>query len=434
MSQSSDSSGSHRFPFEPPQRWHAFDSGPGGLSTAAIIGIIACVLGVIGVIIAFFLWYKRLERNLRAQQEHEEREGRASPSPHAVSEFVCVGLDSSRHTKKLEPLDRKLMNKADNSSKVSRQSLQPKPKVGIWDDPAILAMRLPAEDVIEDLLLAKSGKSGAEIYRGTYKSSVVVIKMLAHATQRPNMQKIETFFEEAMLYQSLHLTHTRLVSLVGVCWDSLSNVRIVTEFVARGDLRTHLNALQEDEETKGIDQQKTKIALHVSQALAALHALTPAVLYRDLTSRSVLLDENLDAKLGLFSLVSAQMQAQSSSSSSQGNLGHAVLPSLWLAPEVMMGAKHDASTDMYSFGILLSELDSNALPFANANTNQQQLPPMALLNQVALGKISAELSSPRTPVEIVELAKRCLSLEPSERPSAADAIVTLEGVLSESTL
>lgn len=391
------------------------------------------MLGLIGVIIAFFLWYKRLERNLRAQQEHEEQEGRASLSPHAMSEFVRVSLDSSRHAKKLEPLDRKIMNKADNNSKVSRQSLQPKPKVGIWDDPAILAMRLPAEDVIEDLLLAKSGKSGAEIYRGMYKSSVVVIKMLAHATQRPNMQKIETFFEEAKLYQSLHLTHTRLVSLVGVCWDSLSNVRIVAEFVARGDLRTHLNALQEDEEAKGIDQQTTKIALHVSQALAALHALTPAVLYRDLTSRSVLLDENLNAKLGLFSLVGAQMQAQSSSSS-QGNLGHAALPSLWLAPEVMMGTKHDASADMYSFGILLSELDSNALPFANANTNQQQLPPMALLNQVALGKISVELSSPRTPVEIVELAKRCLSLEPNKRPSAVDAIATLEGVLSESTL
>lgn len=395
------------------------------------------MLGFIGVIIAFFLWYKRLERNLRAQQEREEREERASPSPHAASEFVRVGLDSSRHAKKLDPLDRKLMNKVDRSSSKSsaivKRSLQPKPKTGIWDDPVILAMRLPAEDVIEDLLLAKSGKSGAEIYRGTYKSSVVAIKTLAHATQRANMQEIETFFEEAKLYQSLHLTHARLVSLVGVYWDSLSNVRIVTEFVARGDLRTHLNGLQEEgEETQGVDQQKAKIALHVSQVLAALHALTAAVFYRDLTSRSVLLDENLDAKLGLFSLVSAQLQAQSSSPS-QENVGNAALPSLWLAPEVMMGANHDEKADMYSFGILLSELDSNALPFSNANTNQQ-LPHMALLNHIALGKISAELSSPRTPVGIVELAKRCLSLEPSERPSAVDAIATLEGVLSESTL
>lgn len=359
----------------------------------------------------------------------------ASPSPHAASQFTRVGLlDSNRHAKKLEPLDRKLINKYENSSEANRQLLlQPKPKQGIWDDPVILAMRLPVEDVVEDLLLCKSsGGAGTEIYRGTYKSTVVVIKMLARANQqRPNMQNIKTFFQEAKLYWSLNqLTHARLVSLVGVSWDSLSNVRIVTEFMARSDLRTYLNTLSTSKET-GFDQQKTTIALHVSQALASLHALTPAVLYRDLTSRSVLLGDNMETKLGLFSLVRSHVQAQSASaSSSQDNFGNTTLPSLWLAPEVMTGAKHDENADMYAFGILLSELDSNALPFANAETNQQQLPPMALLNQIALGKITVELSSQRTPQEIVELTRKCVSLEPSERPSAADAIATLEAVLS----
>ncbi|KAG6613364.1 TKL protein kinase, partial [Phytophthora cinnamomi] len=38
--------------------------------------------------------------------------------------------------------------------------------------------------------------------------------------------------------------------------------------------------------------------------------------------------------------------------------------SRWMEPEVMLGECYDVKTDMFSFGVLLSELDVHSLPYA----------------------------------------------------------------------
>ncbi|KAL3669714.1 hypothetical protein V7S43_005095 [Phytophthora oleae] len=44
---------------------------------------------------------------------------------------------------------------------------------------------------------------------------------------------------------------------------------------------------------------------------------------------------------------------------------------LWMAPEVMLGQRYDVKADMFSFGVLLSELDVHTIPYTQ--TKQQIL-------------------------------------------------------------
>ncbi|EGZ23060.1 hypothetical protein PHYSODRAFT_482867, partial [Phytophthora sojae] len=109
--------------------------------------------------------------------------------------------------------------------------------------------------------------------------------------------------------------------------------------------------------------------------------------------------------------------------------------SLWMAPEVMTGDRYDHKADMFSFGVVLSELDSHSLPYTQAkqemqSTQGRQMTDATLLQRVAMGAIRAEFSSSR-PQSMVELGRACVSLDPNMRPSAAEALFRLQVVLSK---
>lgn len=106
--------------------------------------------------------------------------------------------------------------------------------------------------------------------------------------------------------------------------------------------------------------------------------------------------------------------------------------SLWMAPEVMMGEKYDVKADMFSFGVVLSELDVHTLPYSQArqrsmDTTGRQLTDTALLQSGAAQVEFSELSPP----SIVELGYACVSVEPSRRPTAAEVLYRLQIVLSK---
>lgn len=84
---------------------------------------------------------------------------------------------------------------------------------------------------------------------------------------------------------------------VGVAWDSLSDLCLLTEFMEGCDLRTLLDSYEAQNEPVGWNKTKVTIALHVAHALTYLHSLDPPVLHRDLKSRNILLSADLEAKL-----------------------------------------------------------------------------------------------------------------------------------------
>jgi serine/threonine-protein kinase TNNI3K len=99
--------------------------------------------------------------------------------------------------------------------------------------------------------------------------------------------------------------------------------------------------------------------------------------------------------------------------------------SLWMAPEVMMGEKYDAKADIFSLGVVLSELDTHCLPYARAKQTKSEA---AVLQMVAGGKLRVAFS-PRALKSMVDLGLACVSVDAKLRPTAAEALYKLHMIL-----
>ena len=163
-----------------------------------------------------------------------------------------------------------------------------------------------------------------------------------------------------------------------------------------------------------------RIALDIAQGLAFLHASTPIILHRDLKSHNILLDSHRRAKIADFGLSRVKQESRSSRSQQQDCVGTVA----WMAPELFKRrAKYVAGSDMYSFGMILWELSTRALPWEDAHGNQ------SIIKWVCEGE--REDIPPMTPPPIATLIKQCWEAEPGGRPSAAQALRTLEQSLGQ---
>jgi len=292
---------------------------------------------------------------------------------------------------------------------------------GLWNDETIVAKRLPREKVSITRLLSQGAYR--EVYSGMFNAQQVAVKMLLPST-RSNLDHVNEFLAEAKM--TAIMDHQNIVSFVGVAWDSLSDVCVVLEFMDGGDLRTMLDKYEEESQPVGLNRQMISIALQVCHALVYLHSLQPPVIHRDLKSRNVLLNRAMEAKLSDFGISRERMER---------TMTAGVGTSLWMAPEVMLGEWYDDKADMFSFGVLLSELDVHSLPYSNVKRISRDsygriLPDTMLLQQVASGQVRVEFSSAGAP-SITQLGYACVSIDPSLRPSAAEVLYRLQTILSQ---
>ncbi|GLE09946.1 hypothetical protein PINS_up021891 [Pythium insidiosum] len=90
---------------------------------------------------------------------------------------------------------------------------------------------------------------------------------------------------------------------------------------------------------------------------------------------------------------------------------------LWSAPEVLEGKRYDEKADIFSFGIVLSEIDTCALPYGfNKDKSRNKMKSMQIVHLVAEGKLLPTFRDD-CPPEVVALARSCLDLDPSRRPA-----------------
>lgn len=308
---------------------------------------------------------------------------------------------------------------ATHSSHGTESKPSQRPGGGIWEDPLIIAARVPFGRIkIGDLL----GKGAyGEVYRGKFHNQQVAIKRLLPDT-RKNMTHIESFLTEIKLLASLE--HPHVVQFVGVAWDSLLDLMCLTEFMDGGDLRSLLMHYEDTNHEEGFDLEKTGIALEVAHALTYLHSLKPMVLHRDLKSRNILLTNSLQAKLTDFGI--SRAWTDRTMTAGVGSM-------LWMAPEVMMGTHYDEKADVFSLGVVMSELDTHQLPYSNTKDARSGalLPGMAVLQLVSSGRLTVKLSDKLIP-SMRALIEKCVSVNPEDRPTAAQVLYELQlGVRSQ---
>ncbi|KAG2764179.1 hypothetical protein PC116_g8306 [Phytophthora cactorum] len=411
------------------------ESSDEGISTGVVIGIVAGAVVFVLLIAGFAFWlYRRRKHKMTPRSPSFDASYAIAPVTLPAAEpIILESYTPSRAiaVHDLNNFDRTLyLDSTGNldstlrldSSAASIPSTNKTIKTGstLWEDEAILAARIPMEKLIRKELVNEGGHGA--VYHGLYRGECVAIKVLL-PDKRKDMRQIKIFLSEIKMMASVE--HPRIVQFVGVAWDALTDLCAVSEFMPGGDLFSLLRRFDRvDNRPQGFDGDKARIAQHVAQALTYLHSLDPIVLHRDLKSMNILLSDDWDAKLTDFG-VSRKWTVETMTAG--------VGTRRWMAPEVMMGKHYNTSADIFSFGVVLSELDSHQPPYASAinsitSESGEKVTETALVEMVAMGRVRIEFSS-NAPAALVNLGHACVDLDPKARPSAGEVHYQLQKIL-----
>ncbi|KAG4177403.1 hypothetical protein ERO13_A11G303900v2 [Gossypium hirsutum] len=213
----------------------------------------------------------------------------------------------------------------------------------------------------QECLLGEGGLG--KVYKGTIQATgqEVAVKQL----DRNAMEGSNEFFVE--VGQLSLLQHPNLVSVIGYCADGDQRL-LVYEYMSGGSVQEHLHDIKPG--GQALDWvTRMKIAYGAAQGLQYLHEKTkPPIIYRDLKSSKVLLDDNFNPKLsnvGLDKLGSSADSKMPMQSRMMDNHGYN-------APEYTKSGTATLMTDVYSFGVILLELISGRKPIDPSMPEDQQ--------------------------------------------------------------
>ncbi|GAB9474632.1 Tkl protein kinase [Globisporangium polare] len=243
-----------------------------------------------------------------------------------------------------------------------------------------------------------------QVWLAHYNGSLVAVKKML--TNDP--ANVADFVAELNLLA--HLNHPRILGLVGACYDdALSDLQIVMEFMDSGDLLTVLRKHSPAELTW--DNGKGTFCVQICEAVYYLHSLATPLIHRDIKSRNILMDSHKGAKLSDF--------GESRERTFQQTMTAGVGTARWVAPEIILGEDYSELADIYSLGVLLTELDTHKIPYQDMGLEET-----TIVQQVAVGKLKPKVSD-TCPEVIRRLTHECLQSDPQLRPSAARVLQTL---------
>ncbi|XP_068646104.1 serine/threonine-protein kinase STY46-like [Aristolochia californica] len=248
-----------------------------------------------------------------------------------------------------------------------------------------------------------SGSYG-DLYRGTYCSQDVAIKVLK--PERVNVDMQREFAQEVYIMRKVR--HKNVVQFIGACTRPPS-LCIVTEYMSGGSVYDFLH------KQKGVFKLPSilKVAIDVSKGMNYLHQNN--IIHRDLKAANLLMDENEVVKVADFGV--ARVQSQSGVMTAETGTYR------WMAPEVIEHKPYDHKADVFSFGVVLWELLTGKLPY-------EYLTPL----QAAVGVVQKGLrpTIPKhTHPKLVELLERCWQQDPTLRPDFSEIIEILRHTSKE---
>lgn len=275
----------------------------------------------------------------------------------------------------------------------------------IWNDEQLCALRVDAED-IEDVRKIGGGAYGV-VWLVRYRSTQLLASKRLQS--KPDaLSQIQAFVAEIKLIAQFD--HANIVKFKGVAWTFHNDIQALFEYMEHGDLHDYLST-RSGSNQRVWTPEKFQIACDVADALVYVHSFVPPVVHRDLKSRNVLLSSEWRAKLTDFGAARVQ--------SENNTMTAAVGTGFWLAPEVLDGSPdYGPPADVFSFGVLLSELDTHELPYDDVRgANGKKLSSVAILQMVAIGQARPSFSS-ECPQELQDLAANCMAQDPAGRPAA----------------
>ncbi|XP_054811951.1 MDIS1-interacting receptor like kinase 2-like [Prosopis cineraria] len=274
--------------------------------------------------------------------------------------------------------------------------------------------RIAYEDIIEatknfdDTYCIGEGTLG-KVYRvGMPGGQVVAIKKLKCEVDSLDIESIKSFKSE--IEAMTETRHRNIVKLYGFCSDPLHTF-LIYEYMERGSLS---DMLRDDKKATELEWPKrVGIVKGVAQALSYMHHdCNPPIIHRDISTKNVLLSQNLEAHVSDFGTARFLKPDSPIWTSFAGTYGNA-------APELAYTMAVTEKCDVFSFGVLAFEilmgkhpgdLISHIQTSSAQNTNFKEI-------------LDPRLSPPTNQQKLKELAlignlaMSCLQTNPQSRPT-----------------
>jgi serine/threonine protein kinase len=233
-------------------------------------------------------------------------------------------------------------------------------------------------------------------------------------------QSQNDLLQEAMVMAQVP-NHLNVVALVGVVTSGAPWILAVS-YCEHGSLLDVLHKSKEAGETSSSTSSPARLTAHaklqMAEAVASgmAHLIAHRFIHRDLAARNCLVSSGMVCKVADFGL----------SRSGVGGGGYyyyrsqaGVFPVRWTAPEAMTSFKFSASSDVWSFGIVLLELFTDgAKPYG------------AMLNALLVTKILGGYRAPQPagcPDAAYDVMLRCWAEDAKERPPFSQLLGIIAG-------
>uniref|UniRef100_A0A1A9VYN9 Protein kinase domain-containing protein n=3 Tax=Glossina TaxID=44049 RepID=A0A1A9VYN9_GLOAU len=238
-----------------------------------------------------------------------------------------------------------------------------------------------------------------ETWRGRWQKNDVIAKIL---TVRQCSSRVSRDFNEE--FPKLRIfSHPNILPIIGAC-NSPPNLITISQYMPRGSLFNLLHA------ATGVvvdTSQAVRFALDIARGMAYLHSLERIIPSYHLNSHHI--DEDLTARINMGD---AKFSFQEK--------GRIYQPA-WMSPEALQrkpSERNWEACDMWSFAILLWELTTREIPFAEWS-------PMECGMKIALEGLRVKIP-PGTSPHMVKLINICMNEDPGKRPKFDMVVPILE--------
>jgi serine/threonine protein kinase len=227
-------------------------------------------------------------------------------------------------------------------------------------------MLLSLDSVKKGPIIGKGGFGC--VHKGSLDRMDVALKVFEGASLHGSV--LEDIKRECALLQKLQ--HENIVRFYGLVVEP-HEAMMVMQLGAHGSLYAFLHSSEDIPWSV-----RLRVADELSRGLAYLHG--KQVVHRDIKSLNVVLDRDYHAMWCDFGLATLKSHTSSSSTTTTARTAGGVQDKVigttrWLAPELFARAssKPSFASDMWSFGMVLFEIATRKLPFADAISDVQLL-------------------------------------------------------------
>ncbi|KAL6046695.1 Tyrosine-protein kinase abl1 [Balamuthia mandrillaris] len=243
------------------------------------------------------------------------------------------------------------------------------------------------------------------VMKGKWRGTPVAIKQIL----AKHNDELEQMRSEMEIMQNLR-PHGNVLLLLGVCEDDFHNHYVVTEFMAKGDLRHFL--MSEEGEATVNHKMMVQMAREIAVGMSHLHS--EGIIHRDLAARNLLLTEELTIKISDFGLSRLKRDTETDEQTTRSEVG----PLKWMAPESISQQTYSQKSDVWSYGVVLWEIvNFGEEPYADLSLVQAAI---AVVDQRATPGIPEDI-----PEVLKGIMKACWQYDPKDRPTMDDIVSML---------